>query len=80
MSRLLTGMLVAVAVLGAVALGPVATEAVAQTTAPSGPTLNPPTEQDSADSKQKVVIAVVAIALLGIVVYGNRVRHKKAKK
>ena len=81
MSRLLTGMLVAVALLGAVALGPSATEAVAQTTtAPSGPTLNPPTEQESADSRQKVVIAVVAIALLGLVVYGNRVRRKKSKK
>jgi hypothetical protein len=79
-SRLLTGMLVAVALLGAVALGPAAVEAVAQTTAPSGPTLNPPTEQETADNKQKVVIAVVAIALLGIVVYGNRVRHKKTKK
>lgn len=83
MSRLLTGMLVAVALLGAVALGPSATEAVAQTTvpsAPSGPTLNRPSEQDAADNKQKVVIAVVAIALFGIVIYGNRVRHKKAKK
>lgn len=80
MSRLLTGVLVAVALLGALALGPGAPVAVAQTTAPSGPTLNPPSEQESAESKQKLVIAVTAIALLGIVVYGNRVRHKKAKK
>ncbi|GAA4428468.1 hypothetical protein ACFQV2_33655 [Actinokineospora soli] len=80
MSRLLTGLLVAGALLGVLALGPAATEAVAQTTAPNGPTLNPPSEQDAADSRQKVVIAVTAIVLLGIVVYGNRLRKKKTKK
>ena len=80
MSRLLSGVLVAVALFGALALGPDAPSAVAQTTAPSGPSLNPPSEQESADSKQKLVIAVTAIALLGIVVYGNQVRRKKTKK
>lgn len=80
MSRTLAGLVLALVLLGAVALGPAATEAVAQTTAPPGPTLNPPSAQDGADSRQKVVIAVAAIVLLGIVIYGNRVRRKRTKK
>lgn len=80
MSRMVAGFVLALVVLGAVALGPSATEAVAQTTAPSGPTLNPPSAEDAADSQQKVVITVVALALLGVVVYGHRVRRKRTKK
>ena len=79
MSRLLTGLLVAGVLLGALALGPAVTEAWAQT-APPGPTLTPPSEQDGADSRQKVVITVIALVLLGLVIYGNRVRRKRAKK
>ncbi|GGS25196.1 MULTISPECIES: hypothetical protein [Actinokineospora] len=81
MSRLLTGVLLGVTLLGAIALGPSAPAAFAQeTTAPSGPTLNPPTEEEAADSRQKLVITVTALVLLGLVVYGNRVRRKRVKK
>ncbi|MGW5052843.1 hypothetical protein [Actinokineospora sp. NPDC004072] len=87
MSRLLAAALLGVTLLGAVALGPTATAAPAErpvaqqtTTAPPGPTLNPPTEGDAADSRRKVVFTVTALVLVGLVVYGNRVRRKRAKK
>ena len=49
------------------------------TTAPAGPTIDAPSEADSAKSRNNLVVGVVAIVLLGIVVYGNRVRAKKKK-
>ncbi|CAM3618721.1 hypothetical protein KIPE111705_17060 [Kibdelosporangium persicum] len=50
-------------------------------TAPPGPTIDtPPTEQDAANSRQRLVIGIAAIVLLGIVVLGHRARRKRAKK
>lgn len=82
-TRLLLGlMLSALVVLGA---APTAgAEPWAQptdTVAPTGPTLEPaPTEDDAARSKNKLVIGLTAAVLLGIVIYGNRVRAKRRKK
>ncbi|ONI85881.1 hypothetical protein ALI144C_12280 [Actinosynnema sp. ALI-1.44] len=51
------------------------------TTAPSGPDISPaPTEQDSANSRQRLVIGIAAAVLLGIVILGHRARRKRAKK
>jgi hypothetical protein len=55
------------------------TRQVPVTTAPAGPTINAPTEADSAKSRDNLIVGAVAIVLLGIVVYGNRVRAKKKK-
>ena len=50
-------------------------------TAPAGPTIEtPPTEQDAADSRQRLVIGVVAVVLLGIVILGHRARSKRKNK
>jgi hypothetical protein len=50
-------------------------------TAPAGPTIEtPPTEQDAADSRQRLVIGVTAVVLLGIVVLGHRARAKRRAK
>ncbi|GLZ38582.1 hypothetical protein [Actinokineospora sp. NBRC 105648] len=51
--------------------------ASAQTTAPSGPEIVAP--QVSGDAKSKLVVGITAAVLLGIVVYGNRVRAKRKK-
>jgi hypothetical protein len=80
-TRLLIGLfLTALVVLGG---GSAATAApVAQpteTVAPTGPTLDPATENDAARDKNKLIIGVTAVVLLGIVVYGNRVRAKRRK-
>lgn len=48
--------------------------------APEGPTLNQQSESDVSNSRQKLVIGVTAAILLGIVIYGNRVRWKRRKK
>lgn len=50
-------------------------------TAPPGPTIEtPPTEQDAANSRQRLVIGVVAVVLLGIVILGHRARRKRRSK
>ncbi|MGK3205360.1 hypothetical protein [Amycolatopsis sp. MEPSY49] len=68
---------VAVAVAHA-AVGPV----LAQTqTQPPGPVLDP-AQTDKANTektKNKLIAGVVAVALLGIVIWGRRIRSKKAK-
>ncbi|MGQ0838375.1 hypothetical protein [Actinokineospora sp.] len=84
MTRLLLGVLLAALVtLGAAPLAaavaqPPATDAPL-TDAPAGPRLDPPTEADAAKSKDKLIIGVTALVLLGVVVYGNRVRAKRRK-
>jgi hypothetical protein len=51
-----------------------------QTTAPPGPDITPaPTTQDAATSRNKLVIGVVAVVLLGIVILGHRLRSKRQK-
>ncbi|MBP2322762.1 hypothetical protein JOF56_003147 [Kibdelosporangium banguiense] len=50
-------------------------------TAPAGPTIEtPPTEQDAANSRQRLVIGVIAVVLLGIVILGHRARAKRKAK
>jgi hypothetical protein len=44
-----------------------------------GPALDPQSEADAAKNKSKVVVGVIAAALLGIVVWGRYVRAKRAK-
>lgn len=82
-TRLLLGLLLsALVVLGAAPMA--GADPLAQpteTVAPTGPTLEPaPTEEDAARSKNKLVIGLTAVVLLGIVIYGNRVRAKRHKK
>ena len=53
---------------------------IAHVQAPPGPNIpQAPTIQDAAQSKDKLVIGVVAIVLLGIVIYGHRLRSKRKK-
>lgn len=60
---------------------PLAPYAQQTATAPPGPSLEPqPTEQDAASSRQRLVIGIVAVVLLGIVILGHRARRKRAKK
>ncbi|MGW5722598.1 hypothetical protein ACWEVP_40955 [Amycolatopsis sp. NPDC003865] len=50
-------------------------------TQPPGPVLDP-AQTDKANSektKNKLIAGVVAVALLGIVIWGRRIRSKKAK-
>ncbi|TCO65573.1 hypothetical protein [Actinocrispum wychmicini] len=48
--------------------------------APPGPDIpKAPTVDDAAQSKDKLVIGVVAVVLLGIVIYGHRLRSKRKK-
>jgi hypothetical protein len=47
-------------------------------TAPPGPTLTP--EQESAKSRQKLVIGIIAVILLAIVIVGRSARNKARKK
>ncbi|WP_157440555.1 hypothetical protein [Actinokineospora inagensis] len=56
---------------GAVALQP---------TAPSVDITPAPTQNDKDKAKNKLVVGVVAVVLLAIVIYGNRVRAKRRKK
>ncbi|WP_436492189.1 hypothetical protein [Actinokineospora sp. HUAS TT18] len=81
MTRLLIGLfLTALIVLGggsAATATPFAQQT--ETVAPTGPTLDPATNNDAATSKKKLVIGVTAAVLLGIVIYGNRVRAKRRK-
>jgi hypothetical protein len=50
-------------------------------TAPAGPTIEtPPTEQEAADSRQRLIIGVTAVVLLGIVILGHRARSKRKAK
>lgn len=86
MTRLLLGLLLGVAVLlpaAPTATATADTAAVAAqgpaTTAPAGPELAPPTQEDAETSRRKLVIGVTAIVLLGLVIYGNRVRAKRQK-
>ncbi|SDD20014.1 hypothetical protein [Actinokineospora iranica] len=50
------------------------------TTAPSVDLPDQPSEADVAKDKNKLVVGVVAVALLGIVVYGHQIRAKRKKK
>jgi hypothetical protein len=61
---------------------PVRTVAVAQQPTPRpGPDIpTAPTTQDGAQSRNKLVIAVVALLLLAIVILGHRARTKRRKK
>lgn len=50
-------------------------------TAPAGPTIEtPPTEQEAADSRQRLIIGITAVVLLGIVILGHRARAKRKAK
>lgn len=50
-------------------------------TAPPGPAIEPPpAEQEGASSRQRLVIGVAAVVLLGIVILGHRARAKRRKK
>nr|WP_255283721.1 hypothetical protein [Saccharomonospora azurea] len=44
-----------------------------------GPALDPQTEADAAKNRSKIVVGIIAAALLGIVVWGRYVRAKRAK-
>jgi hypothetical protein len=49
--------------------------------APPGPDLPPaPTTEDAANSQDRIVMGVVAVALLAIVILGRRARAKRKKK
>jgi hypothetical protein len=53
---------------------------VAVQPAPPGPDIQPaPTEQDAATAKNRLVVGIAAIVLLGIVVLGRRMRSKRTK-
>lgn len=79
-----TGVLVVLFLLpvGAASAAPAGTVPYArQTTAPPGPAIDtPPTEQDSNDTRQRLVIGIVAVVLLGVVILGHRTRAKRKKK
>ncbi|MDQ3578785.1 MAG: hypothetical protein M3443_14575 [Actinomycetota bacterium] len=86
MTRLLIGLLLGVVVLlgaaPAAAASATAEPVAAQpppTTAPAGPQLDQPTEEDAEKSKNKLIIGITAVVLLGVVVYGNRYRAKRRK-
>lgn len=50
-------------------------------TAPPGPSIAPqPTAEEAASSRQRLVIGIAAVLLLGIVIVGHRARRKRAKK
>jgi hypothetical protein len=64
---------------GAATAAPVGVPALAQP-APPGPDIpKAPTVDEAAQSKDKLVIGVAAIVLLGIVILGHRVRSKRKK-
>lgn len=68
---------------GAASAAPAELAPYAQQTAttPAGPEITPaPTEQDASDSRQRLVVGIVAIVLLGIVILGHRARSKRMKK
>ncbi|PXY32334.1 hypothetical protein BAY60_08670 [Prauserella muralis] len=44
-----------------------------------GPTLDPQTEADERNTKNKLIVGGAAAVLLGIVVWGRHVRNKKRK-
>lgn len=46
----------------------------------SGPELDPQTKADADKAKSKFVVALIAAALLGIIVWGRIVRRKRSKK
>lgn len=53
---------------------------VAAQQAPPGPDVpTAPTEQDAATAKNRLVVGISAIVLLGIVVLGRRMRSKRKK-
>ena len=53
---------------------------VAVQPAPPGPDIQPaPTEQDAASAKNRLVVGVAAVVLLGIVILGRRMRSKRQK-
>jgi hypothetical protein len=58
-----------------------AAPAWAQTGTPQpGPSLNPPQNQSLGDdARQRVIIFVIVVVLLGIVWFGRRVRKKRQK-
>jgi hypothetical protein len=61
---------------------PHAAAPVAAQTQPPGPVLDP-AETDKANSektKNKLIAGLVAVVLLGIVIWGRRIRAKRAKK
>ncbi|RLK60994.1 hypothetical protein [Actinokineospora cianjurensis] len=49
-------------------------------TAPGVDIPQAPTEADRDAAKNKIVVGVVAVLLLGAVVWGNRIRSKRKKK
>ncbi|HEY7595363.1 MAG TPA: hypothetical protein VH969_19590 [Actinophytocola sp.] len=49
-------------------------------TAPSGPKLQPETENDQQESKRKLVMGVASVVLVGIVIWGRSIRSKRRKK
>jgi hypothetical protein len=53
---------------------------VAAQQAPPGPDVPAaPTEQDAATAKNRLVVGVAAVVLLGIVILGRRMRSKRKK-
>lgn len=46
-------------------------------TAPSGPKLEPETEQDQAESRRKLIMGVTSVVLIGIVIWGRSIRRKR---
>jgi hypothetical protein len=49
-------------------------------TAPSGPKLEPESENDQAESRRKLIMGVASVALVGLVLWGRSVRSKRRKK
>lgn len=49
---------------------------LAQEEAPPGPTLDPQNEADAKKNRSRLIVAVIAAVLLGIVIWGRHVRKK----
>ncbi|PPK69749.1 hypothetical protein V5P93_006609 [Actinokineospora auranticolor] len=87
MARVLLAAVAAVVLLvggppAAFAASPTQAGVVGLAQAPTAPGVDlqpPPTEAERDKAKNKIVVGVVAVVLLGIVIYGNRVRAKRRK-
>ncbi|MBM7770114.1 hypothetical protein JOD54_000318 [Actinokineospora baliensis] len=82
LSAVLLGVLLALGTaVGTASAAPVPGSAVLaqQTTAPGVEIPPAQTEADADKAKNKLVVGVVAVVLLGLVIYGNRVRSKRKK-
>lgn len=76
----LVGVLIAGVPSNAVAGEPAGTSGpvlVQEQTPEPGPTLDPQTEADARKTQNKLIVGAAAVLLLGIVIWGRRVRNKR---